>query len=165
VEKVPQVEGKVQMTDVIETAKAYTEEAKTRFQSAFTDFNDKTKVAVEKTSKTVEELSELTKGNLEALVESSQIAVKGVEALGQEAAEYGRKSFEKTSATLKNFAAVKSPTEFFQLQSELLTSAFDTLAAETAKSSEALFKLAGDVSKPISNRVSVVSEKIKSFAA
>ncbi len=158
-------EGTDKMTDAIETAKTYAEEAKTRFQSAFTQINDKAKTAMEKTGKAVEELGDLTKGNLEALVESGQIAAKGVESLSQDAAEYGRKSFEKTSATLKSFAGIKSPAEFFQLQSELFTSTFDAMASETARSSEAVLKLAGDVAKPISNRVAVVSEKIKSFAA
>lgn len=158
-------EGTEKMTDAIETAKTYAEEAKTRFQSAFSQLNDKAKTAMEKTGKAVEELGDLTKGNLEAFVESGQIAVKGVESIGQDAAEYGRKSFEKTSATLKSFAAIKTPAEFFQLQSELFTSAFDAMASETARSSEAVLKLAGDVAKPISNRVAVVSEKIKSLAA
>ncbi len=153
------------MTDVIETSKAFAEDAKARIQSAVAELNEKAKVAMEKSTKAMEELGELTKGNLEAMVESSKIAAKGVEAMGQDAAEYGRKSFEKTSATIKSFAAVKSPTEFFQLQSELMTSTFDTLAAEAAKTSEAMLKLAGEIAQPISSRVAIVSDKIKSLAA
>jgi phasin family protein len=157
--------GAIIMTDVIESTKAFAEDAKVRIQSAVADMNEKAKVAVEKSSKAMEEMTELTKGNLEAMVESSKIAAKGVEAMGQNAAEYGRKSFEKTSATFKSFAGVKSPTEFFQLQSELMTSAFDTMAAEAAKTSESMLKLAGEIAQPISNRVAVVSDKIKTLAA
>jgi len=153
------------MTDAMETAKTYAEEAKTRIQGAMAEMNDKTKAAMEKSAKALEELGDLTKGNLEAIVESSKIAAKGVETLSQDAAEFGRKSFEKTSATLKSFAAVKTPAEFFQLQSELLSSTFDAFAAEASKTSEAMLKLAGDVSQPISSRVSVVTDKIKSLAA
>ncbi|MCE7795503.1 TIGR01841 family phasin [Sphingobium sufflavum] len=159
------LEGHHIMNEAIETGKKFAEDAKVRLQSIVGDFNEKAKVAVEKSSKTVEELTDLTKGNVEALVESSKIAAKGVEALGQNAAEYGRASFEKTSATFKSFASVKSPVEFFQLQSELVTSAFDTLAAETAKTSEALLKLAGEIAQPISNRAAIVSDKLKSLAA
>jgi phasin family protein len=157
--------GVIIMTDVIESTKAFAEDAKVRIQSVVADLNEKAKVAVEKSSKAMEEMTELTKGNLEAMVESSKIAAKGVEAMGQNAAEYGRKSFEKTSATFKSFAGVKSPTEFFQLQSELMTSAFDTMAAEAAKTSESMLKLAGEIAQPISNRVAVVSDKIKTLAA
>jgi phasin family protein len=153
------------MTDAMETAKAYAEDAKIKFQSAFTDASDKAKVALEKSSKAIEELGELAKGNYEAMVESSKIAAKGVETLSQEAVEFSRTSFEKSTVTFKSFAAVKSPSEFFQLQSELLSAAFDSFATQAAKNSEKLLKLAGDVSQPISNRVAIVSEKVKTLAA
>jgi phasin family protein len=161
----PALEGHTIMNEAIETGKKFAEDAKTRIQSLVSDFNEKAKVAVEKSSKTAEELGDITKGNLEAIVESSKIAAKGFETLGQSAAEYGRASFEKTSATLKSFASVKSPTEFFQLQSELMTSAFDAMASETAKTSEAFLKLAGDIAQPLSSRAAVVSDKIKALAA
>jgi phasin family protein len=153
------------MTDAMETAKAYAEEAKSKIQTAVADMNEKAKIALEKSSKAMEELGELTKGNYEAIVESSKIAAKGVETLSQEAVEFSRKSFEKSTATFKSFAAIKTPAEFFQLQSELLTASLDSFASEAAKGSEALLKLAGDVSQPISNRVAIVSEKVKALAA
>lgn len=157
--------GPFDMTDAMETAKTYAEEAKSRIQSAVTELNEKAKAAMEKSAKAAEELGEITKGNLEAMVESSKIAAKGVETMSQEAVEYGRKSLEKSTATFKSFASVKSPTEFFQLQSELVSSAMDAFASETAKNSEAVLKLFGDVTQPISNRVAIVSEKFKSLAA
>lgn len=153
------------MTDALETAKAYAEDAKIKFQTAFTDVNEKAKIALEKSSKAIEEMGELTKGNYDAIVESSKIAAKGVETLSQEAVEFSRKSFEKSTATFKSFAAIKSPAEFFQLQSELMSAAFDSFATEAAKNSEKFLKLAGDVSQPISNRVAIVSEKVKALAA
>lgn len=153
------------MNDVIETTKKFAEEAKTRFESAFSEISEKAKVGVEKSSKAFEEFSDLAKGNVEAIVESGKIATKGVETMGQDAAEYGRVTFEKASAALKSLAAVKTPAEFFQLQSELLSSTFDAFAKETAKNSEAFLKLAGDVAQPISSRVSVMTEKVRSLAA
>jgi len=160
-----QAEGNAIMTDVIETTKKFTDEAKAKLEGAFGEFSQKAKAGVEKSTKALGELSDITKGNVEAFVESGKIAAKGVEAIGQDAAEYSRKSFEKATATLKSFASVKSPTEFFQLQSELLSSSFDAFAKETAKNSEAMLKLAGDVAQPISTRVSLVTEKVKSLAA
>jgi len=157
--------GKFIMTDAMETAKTYAEEAKTRIQSAVSEMSEKTKVAMEKSSKAMEELGELTKGNYEAIVESSKIAAKGFETLGQEAVEFSRKSFEKSTSTFKSLAAVKSPAEFFQLQSELLSTAMDSFASEASKSSEAMLKLVGEISQPISNRVAIVSEKVKALAA
>ncbi|HKR16900.1 phasin family protein [Rhizorhapis sp.] len=158
-------EGTTIMTDAIETTKKVAADAKEKFQAFFGDFNEKAKAAVEKSSKIVEEVNELTKGNVEALVESGKIAAKGAESFGQEAADYSRRSFEKATSTIKSFASVKSPTEFFQLQSEFFSSAFDSFASEASKNSEAILKLAGDVVQPISTRVAVVSEKVKTFTA
>ena len=39
-----------------------------------------------------EDINEFNKGNVEALVESSKIAAKGFETLGQDAAEYAASS-------------------------------------------------------------------------
>jgi hypothetical protein len=160
-----QTKGTFLMTDAMETAKTYAEEAKTRIQSAVTEMNEKAKTAMEKSAKAMEEMGDIAKGNLEAIVESSKIAAKGMESMGQEAVEFSRKSFENSNATFKKFAAIKSPTEFFQLQSELMSTAMDSFASEAAKSSEAMLKLAGDVSQPISNRVAIVTEKMKALAA
>jgi phasin family protein len=160
-----ELKGDMIMTDVLETAKTYADEAKNRMQSAFNEMNEKSRTVMDKSARAFEELGELTKGNLEAVVESSKIAAKGFESLGQEAAEFGRRSFEKTSATMKNFAAIKTPAEFFQLQSELMSQVMDSFATEASKSSEKMLKLASDISQPISNRVSVVTEKMKSLAA
>jgi phasin family protein len=133
-------------------------------QALFADWNDRTKAAVEKSTKLVEEANEFAKGNLEAVVESSRIAAKGFETLGQDAAEYGRKSFESATAALKSFATVKSPTEFFKLQSDFLRGAFDSYVAEASNNTEAVLKLAGDAAQPISSRFAVAAEKVKTAA-
>ncbi len=140
------------------------ENATTQAHTAFADFNARTKAAVEKSTKMVEEANEFAKGNIEALVESGRIAAKGFESLGQEAADYSRRSFESATAAMKNLASVKSPTEFFKLQSDYMRSAFDAYVAEASKHTEAMIKLAGDAAQPISNRFAVAVEKVKTTA-
>ena len=61
-----------------------------QFQTVFGDVNERAKAAVERSAKIVEELADLTRGNVEALVASSKVAAKGVETLSQDAAEYSR---------------------------------------------------------------------------
>jgi phasin family protein len=130
-------------------------------QAYFAEFSAKAKAAAEKGAKAFEDINEFGKGNVEALVESSKIAAKGFETLGQDYADYARKQFEGTTAALKGFAAVKSPTEFFKLQADFVRGQFDSFVAESSKNTEAMIKLAGDVAKPISNRVAIAAEKIK----
>ena len=112
-----------QINDTIELNR----EAADRFQAAFGDVNERAKAAVEKSARIVEEMTDFTRGNVEAIVASSKVAAKGVETLSQEAADFGRRSFEEASATLKSFAEVKSPTDFFRLQSEFARAQFDAL--------------------------------------
>lgn len=155
------------MTDtakVTESVKKAATEATSQAQAVFADINERTKAAVEKSQKLAEEFAEFQKGNVEALVASAKVAAKGLEAIGQDAAELGRKNFEGAQAALKSFAAVKSPTELFKLQSDYAKSSFDTFVAETSKNTEAALKLAGDIFQPLSNRFAVAAEKLKTAA-
>ncbi len=133
-------------------------------QAFFTDASERAKGAVAKSSKLFEEAGAFGKGNVEALVESSKIAAKGFETMGQDAAEFGRKQFEEATAAFKTLATVKSPTEFLKLQSDFVRSSFDALVAETSRSTETALKLAGEVAQPISNRFAVAAEKMKTAA-
>jgi hypothetical protein len=130
-------------------------------QAMFGDMNERAKAAMSKSSTIVAELNEFAKGNVEAIVESSKIAATGVQKLGQEAAEYSRRSFETATTAFKGMAQVKSPTELAKLHSDYVRSAFDMMVAEASKSTEAMLKLAGEVAQPISNRIAVAAEKVK----
>jgi len=152
----PEVKGSWKMSTI--------ENATDKAQALFAEWNDRTKAAVETSTKLVEEANDFAKGNVEALVESGRIAAKGFEGLGQDAAEYGRKSFETATATLKSLSSVKSPTDFFKLQSDYFRGAFDSYVAEASKNTEALIKLASDAAQPLSNRVAVAAEKAKTAA-
>jgi phasin family protein len=150
-----------QTSKTIETGKIASEQ----FNAVLGDVNARAKTAFEKSAKIVEEFADLTRGNVEAIVASSKVAAKGVETLGQDAADYGRKSFEDASAALKSFAEVKSATDFFRLQGDYARSAFDAAVAESARMSETVLKLAGDVAEPINSRYAVAAERVKTLAA
>lgn len=136
-----------------------------RAQAMFADMNERTKAAVEKATKMSEEFNDFAKGNVEALVESGRLTAKGIETLGQDAAEYGRKSFEHATAALKNMAAVKSPADFFKLQNDFFRQSFDNYVAEASKATEAALKLANEMAQPISNRIALAADKVKKTAA
>ena len=140
-------------------------QAADRFQAVFGDVNERAKTAIERNSRVAEELTELTKGNVEAIVASTKVAAKGVETLGQEIAEFSRKSFEDASAAMKGIADVKSPTDFFRLQSDFARGQFDLMVAETSKLSETMIKLAGQAAEPITGRYSVAAERVRTVVA
>jgi phasin family protein len=136
-----------------------------RFQAVFGDVNARAKTTIERNTRIAEELTELGRGNVEALVASTKIAAKAFESIGQDVAEYGRKSFEDASAALRGFAEIKSPADFFRLQTEFVRAQFDNAVAESSKLSETVIKLAGDVAEPINNRYTVAAERVRTAVA
>ncbi len=136
-----------------------------RLQAVFGDVNERARTQIERNTRIAEEMTELSKGNVEAMVASTKIVAKGLETVGQEVAEFSRKSFEDASAALKSFTEVKSATDFFRLQSDFARTSFDGFVSESSKLSETMIKLAGDVAEPLASRYSVAAERVKAVAA
>lgn len=136
-----------------------------QIKTVVTEANDRAKTAMEKNAKIIEEFAELGRGNVEAFVASSKVAAKGAETLSQDAANYSRKSFEDATAAFKSFTDVKSATDFFKLQGDFARSAFDNAVAQSARMSENVLKLAGDVAEPLTSRYAVAAERVKTIAA
>ncbi|MCY7279318.1 MAG: phasin family protein [Sphingomonas bacterium] len=136
-----------------------------RFQTIFADAGERGQDMVRKTQATAGEMTELAKANIEALTEAGRIAATGVRSIGQDALASGREGFEQASTSLKTLAAAKSPTEFFQIQSDLAKASFDRVVAEGSKFAEAMVKLAGEAAQPLSNRATINAERINELAA
>jgi phasin family protein len=133
-------------------------------ESLFSGFNERAKSGFEKSAKLGEKLTNVTKGNVEALVASGRTVAKGAETLTQEAAAYSKKSFETAVDAVKGFTAAKTPMELFQLQGAYAKSSFESAAAEAAKLSELWVKLASDIFQPLSSRYTEAADKIKAAA-
>ncbi|PZU80518.1 MAG: phasin [Sphingomonas sp.] len=144
-----------------DTVKAFAEKAQEQAKNFFGQAGDQTKSAMEKSKKAAEDMAEFSKGNVEALMESSRIAAKGLETMGQDAAAFLRARYDSTAQVVNAVATVKSPTELFQLQADFLRGTFDAMVAEASRSTEATLKLAGEVAAPIQNRVALAADKIK----
>jgi phasin family protein len=154
-----------QVNEGTRTMKKEANQVADRFQAVFGDVNERAKTAIERNTRIAEEMTDLAKGNVEALVASTKLAAKGVEKIGQEVAEYSRKSFEDASAAIKGFAEVKSPADLFRLQGDFARTQFDSVIAESSKLSETMIKLTGDMFEPITSRYSVAAERVKNAVA
>jgi phasin family protein len=108
---------------------------------------------------------ELTRANVEALVETSKIAAAGVQTLGQEALARTRENLEQVAAQAKTLTEAGSPTEFFQLQGEIARTQFDRMVAESSRFAESMVKLAGEAFQPLSTRAALNAEKINEITA
>ena len=136
-----------------------------KFQSLFGDAGERSQEAVRKSQKAAENLAEIAKANVEALAEAGRIATSGARTIGQDALANGRTGIEQATAAVKTLAEAKSPTEFFQLQSELLRASFDRAVADGSKLTEQLVKLAGEAVQPLSTRASLNAERINELTA
>ncbi|WP_448586497.1 phasin family protein [Thermaurantiacus sp.] len=111
--------------------------------------------------KSMTDMTEFTKGNVEALMASAKAATSGIETIAGVVVEHGKKSFEEATAALKAMAAAKTPSEFFQLQNEFTKGRFDHAVAAWSQLSETWLKVVGEIAQPVSNRVAVATEHMK----
>ena len=132
--------------------------------SFFKDAGEKARAAFEKSQAVFGDAGEFAKGNLEAVVESSKILANGVKSMTETYVSEGRSAYETMTADFKELVAVKSPAQFFELQSKLFRKNFDAAVAKGSKKSEETLKLANEAFQPISTRLSLAMEKIKSAA-
>ena len=136
-----------------------------RFQSLFGDVGTRGTEFATKGQKAVEQFSDLAKSNLEAMVEAGRIAATGARSIGEDAIASSRQNLELASTNAKSLAAATSPTEFFQLQTELARASFDRMVAQSSKVTEQVVKLAGEAIQPISTRASINAERINELMA
>ncbi|MEG3155366.1 phasin family protein [Sphingomonas sp. RB1R13] len=136
-----------------------------KFQTMFADVGAKGQDAVRKTQLLAEQMSEAAKANMEAVVESGRIAAAGARDLGTEIVATTKSGVEHATAAVKTLAEAKSPTEFFQLQSDMFRASFDRMVADGSKITEHMVKLAGEAVQPLSSRASVNAEKFSELTA
>jgi phasin family protein len=136
-----------------------------RYQDLIADAGERGQKFAAKSQKTAEEFTDLAKANVEALVEAGRIAATGAKSIGQDVLASGRQGIEQASDAVKTLAEAKSPTEFFQIQSELARASFDRFVAESSKLTERVVKLAGEAAQPLQNRASLNAERINDLVA
>ena len=103
----------------------------------------------------------LSKDNVEAVVKSSTATVKGFEDLAKAYAGFAGASIEKANAGLRALAAVKSPQEFAQVQSQLSREAIESAIIETRKFAEAATAVVNSAVEPLTARFNVVASTFK----
>jgi phasin family protein len=135
------------------------------FQSLFADANERSQDLVKKSQKVAGELAELTRANVEAVVEAGRLAAEGSRALGQEAVSSSRSGFEQAASAVRSLAEAKSPTEYLQLQSDFARASFDRAVAQSSALTESFVKLAGEAFQPLSNRASANAERFNTLVA
>ena len=143
------------------------------FQSMFANAGDRGQNAArnvaqdtaQRGQKVAEQFADMTRANVEAIVEASRVAANGARTIGQEVVSTSRDGIEQTADAIRTLAEAKSPTEYLQLQGNFARASFDRMVAETSKLTENMVKLAGEAFQPLSNRASANAERFNNFVA
>lgn len=152
-----------QLKDKIMATTKTTDFTKTA-QDAVAELQSRAKAAYEKGTEMTADVTAFHKGNFDAVVEAGKVLAAGMQDLGRKAVEDAKSAAETVTADVKAMAAVKSPTELFQLQGEIARRNLDTLVARTSKNAEVMMKLANDMFAPISTRASEAMERLTKAA-
>lgn len=164
--RIKQIEGTKTMTyDFNQLFAGFQLPGTDKAQALFAEAGERSQQLAAKSQKAAEELSELAKANVEAIVEAGRIYVGGAKAIGQDVIASGRERIEQASDAVKTLAEAKSPAEFFQIQSDLARASFDRIVAETSKLTERVVKLAGETAEPLQTRASLNAERINTLVA
>lgn len=137
---------------------------KPRAKAKVADVQSKAKAVYEKGAGAVGELKGFTKGNIDAVVESGKILGTGIKQIGAGYVAETRSAAATFNADLKEFAAIKSPVDFFKLQSRILGRNIGRAVDFHSKNAEAVFKLAKDSAEPITRRVGVAVDAVRKAA-
>ena len=157
------------ITKLKETIMATAKNAKTTDYTAkakemAADVQTRAKAAYDKGAEMTQDVVAFQKGNFEALVESGKILASGMQDMGRTYVEEAKSAAETVQGDVKKMAAIKSPTELFQLQGEIARRNFDAMVSTTSKNTEAMLKLANEAFAPLSSRMSLAAEKVRKAA-
>ena len=137
----------------------------TPFSAFFNDAGERGQDAVRRSQKAIEDFAELSRANVEAIVDAGKIAVEGARSLGQDVVETSREGVEQAADAVRALAEVKSPTELVQVQGEFARAQFDRFVAESSRLTESFVKLAGQAFQPLSTRATLNAERINQIVA
>jgi phasin family protein len=86
--------------------------------------------------------------NLDAVVKAAGAVSKGVQTIAVEAADYARKSFEQSAATVEKLVGARTLDKAVEIQTTYLKDAYEGFVAQSTKIGELYTSLAKDAFKP-----------------
>lgn len=135
------------------------------FEKLVSETTSRGEEAAKRSRKAAEELADIARGNLDAIVESSRVATSGAQSIAQKALAKSRDNVERAADTVRSMAEAKNPADLMQLQAEFVRGAFDRFVSESSNLTESMVKLAGESFQPISNRATRNVERFNDIIA
>lgn len=98
--------------------------------------------------KSFEEFQTFGKDGFEAYLAASTAVTKGIQTMAQEAAEFSRKSFEKTAEAFEKATAAKSLDRAIEIQQAFARESYEALVAQMTRMGEICVATAKEAYKP-----------------
>ena len=109
----------------------------------------------------VDQITAFGKDNVEALVKSGTLAVKGLEELAKAYTAIANQSIEQTTAAVKALTAVRHPGDLQTIYSDIAKQNIETFLAESRKLQELTSSIMTSSLAPLSARIEALSGLFK----
>ncbi|MFV0475575.1 MAG: phasin family protein [Pikeienuella sp.] len=119
----------------------------------------------EKFAKSLEDAAAFGQDNMDALMKSSNIAVKIAEEMNAEIISFSKKTVEEGVAAAKEMTSVKTMPEFVEKQAAFAKSSLDGYMKQAAKFNEMFMAAAKDMAEPMNARAAAAADLVKSYRA
>lgn len=137
---------------------AQTEQAISFAKNSFEQIAAKSREAIEQSLKTVDVVTAMGRGNVDALLESSRAASGGFQAIAQDVAQFSKHSVERTTAAARSLTLAKTVPELMQLQSDFARTEFATAIAEATRLSQAMFETMTAIFEPLQKQAMAAAQ-------
>ena len=154
--------GKEQIESVV---KASNEAATKQYEQVVSMAKEQAEKASSAAFKNYDEASQMNKANVDAVVQASSIAAKGIEQMNREFMNFAQARLEANMNLAKQMFGAKTLREFFDAQTDFARQNFDTMMAESAKMTELSVKVSNEAMEPIQTQTNKTVEKVMKSAA
>jgi len=134
-------------------------------ESVVSASSEAVKQSMEKAMKSFDDIASFNKSTVDALVQSANVASKGLEALSAEVMSYSKQSIEDYMAATKAAMGSRSVQEFMEINTDYAKTAFDTYVGRFTKLGDMASATAKDAFEPISGRFNAFIEAVQSYRA
>jgi hypothetical protein len=106
--------------------------------------------------KQFENIQQLGKDNVEATLKAFGTLSASAQTIAVETADYAKKSFEQSTATLEKLVSAKTLDKAIEIQTDYFKSSYESFVAQATKMGELYTNLARETFKPIEGMVAKV---------
>lgn len=101
----------------------------------------------------------LSQGNMEAIVECSNLTASFAKDLGSEIFEYANKAFSDNLEISKEIFACRTVNEMVDLQAKIVKNSLDNWFSEEGKLSSMIFEYGSEAAEPLNERIAQANEQ------